>query len=107
MRFIRPATCCVSAIFCLVIANAAWAADPPAKDPDWHMNATIIEACSCPMFCQCYFDTKPAAHSDKDPHAGHAGHAAAAGAEHYFKFNNAFQVNKGHYGQVKLDGAKF
>ena len=55
------------------------------------------------MFCQCYFDTKPAAH------AGHAGHgdAAAAGGEHFCRFNNAFKVNSGHDGDVKLDGAKF
>src|SRR5512134_2964009 len=31
-------------------------------DPAWNMNATIIEACSCPMFCQCYFNSKPAEH---------------------------------------------
>ena len=47
-----------------------------ANKPQWAMNATIIEACSCPMFCQCYFDTKPA---PGDPHGhGHGGHAAAA-----------------------------
>jgi hypothetical protein len=22
--------------------------------PDWALNATTIEACRCPMFCQCY-----------------------------------------------------
>ena len=37
----------------------------PGAAADWAMNATIIEACSCPMFCQCYFTTKPAAHSGK------------------------------------------
>lgn len=67
-----------------------------AGEPEWALNATIIEACSCPMFCQCYFNTKP---------AGHAGHGG--GETHYCKFNNAFRVNKGHYGNVKLDGAKF
>ena len=41
-----------------------------------------------------------------DAHAGHAGHGEAGG-EHYCKFNNAYKVNKGHYGDVKLDGAKF
>lgn len=64
--------------------------------PDWSMNATIIEACSCPMFCQCYFSTKPAGH-----HAGHGGE------EHFCRFNNALKVNKGHYGKVDLAGAKF
>ena len=83
------------------------------QKPQWAMNATIIEACSCPMFCQCYFDTKPAAHSS---HTGHEGHGAAAGgaggagggeAAHFCRGNNAFKVNTGHFGDTKLDGAKF
>ena len=69
-----------------------------AAGTPWHMNATIIEACSCPMFCQCYFNPKPAAH--------HAGHGEGS-AQHFCKANNAYRINKGNYGQVKLDGAKF
>jgi len=64
---------------------------------DWHVNATAIEACSCPMFCQCYFATKPAAH------AGHEGQAS----EHFCRANMAWKVNKGHYGKTKLDGARY
>ena len=67
--------------------------------PKWSMNASIIEACSCPMFCQCYFNPEPAAHAM----AGHEGH----GSTHYCKFNNAFKVNHGTYGTTKLDGALF
>jgi hypothetical protein len=73
------------------------------------MNATIIEACSCPMFCQCYFATKPAAHTSMmkgKEHDAHAGHDMGGG-EHFCRFNNAFKVNQGKYGKVKLDGAKF
>lgn len=66
----------------------------------WSMNATAIEACSCPVFCQCYFNTKPAAHMDMD--MGHGDHDA-----HYCKFNNAYKINHGSYGATKLDGAKF
>jgi len=33
-----------------------------AAEPEWAANITVIEACSCPMFCQCYFSTKPASH---------------------------------------------
>jgi uncharacterized protein DUF1326 len=65
---------------------------------DWHMNATVIEACSCPMFCQCYFNSKPASHG---AHEGHGG------GGHFCKANLAYKVNKGHYGQASLDGAKF
>jgi hypothetical protein len=64
--------------------------------PEWNMNATVIEACSCPMFCQCYFNTSPAAHHD---HGG--------SGEHYCRANLAYKINKGHYGATKLDGAKF
>lgn len=64
---------------------------------DWDMNATAIEGCTCPMFCQCYFDSKPAAHHQ---------HGQAEG-QHYCRFNMAYRVNKGQYRGVALDGAKF
>jgi hypothetical protein len=68
-----------------------------APQGDWALNATTIEACSCPMFCQCYFEhTKPAAH-----------HGAGHDAQHFCRANLAHKVNRGHYGGVKLDGAKF
>lgn len=67
----------------------------------WSMNGSIIEACSCPMFCQCYFNPEPAVHSGNE--GIHAGHESG----HYCRFNNAIQVNKGNYGATKLDGAKF
>lgn len=90
---------------CLLVAIAvpAMAATMPAgAAPEWSMNATAIEACSCPMFCQCYFATEPAGHSMAGM-AGMEGH----GEEHFCKFNNAYKVNKGSYGATKLDGAKF
>jgi hypothetical protein len=68
---------------------------------DWHMNATIIEACSCPMFCQCYFNTMPADHPGCCP-PGKPGEAPR-----YCRFNNAYKVNHGNFGSTKLDGAKF
>ena len=94
-------------ILTLVATNAGQMTAPPAPAQappasDWALNATIIEACSCPMFCQCYFNPKPAAHASHDGHAGHGG-----AGQHFCRFNNAFRVNKGHAGAVKLDGAKF
>ncbi|MFN8178644.1 MAG: DUF1326 domain-containing protein [bacterium] len=70
-------------------------AQAPASD--WSFNATIIEACSCPMFCQCYFNAQPSAE--------HGGHDTQNG--HFCRFNNAFRVNKGKYGKTALDGARF
>jgi hypothetical protein len=85
---------CLIAAFCFsALAREA----PKAAEPQWHMNATAIEACSCPMFCQCYFNTEPAGHHD---HAG-------AGASHYCRANLAYKINKGNFGSVKLDGTKF
>ena len=93
-------------LLCFGFALLALLSQPPrqaqaAAAGDWSMNATIIEACSCPMFCQCYFTTKPSAHA-----GAHAEHGGAA-AEHYCRANNVFRVNKGSYGATKLDGAKF
>jgi hypothetical protein len=87
------------AIFVLLLAiTSAGVTTGTAKPaPAWSLNATIIEACSCPMFCQCYFVTKP---------AGHAGHHDGM-EEHYCRFNMAYRINRGSYGTVKLDGAKF
>ena len=62
----------------------------------WAMSATIIEACSCTMFCPCYFSTIP------------SGHAHGSGmAEHYCRFNMAYRVNQGRFNGVALDGLKF
>ena len=63
---------------------------------DWAMNATVIEACTCPMFCQCYFASKPAGH-----------HQHSGQTEHFCRFNNAYRINKGHHGATRLDGLKF
>lgn len=80
----------------LVCALAALFAVGEDASPDWAMNATIIEACSCPLFCPCYFNSEPAAHH------GHEGDT-----EHFCRFNNVFRVNEGHYGATDLAGAKF
>jgi len=74
----------------------------PAESPEWSFNATVIEACSCPMFCQCYFNNaKPAGHGTGGEHEGHGG------SDHFCRFNLAFQVNKGHHGDTSLDNVKF
>ena len=102
-----------AALLTLAFAAPSFAAGQAGKaaSPAWSMNATIIEACSCPMFCQCYFTDHPAGHAAEGGHeghmSGHEGHNMGAGGEHYCRFNNAFRVNKGWHNGVKLDGAKF
>lgn len=86
----------VAAVVGVLVLGALVSLDASDK-PAWHLNATAIESCSCPMFCQCYFSTEPAGHHGD----GHGD------AEHYCKFNMGFKVNEGHHGGTKLDGAKF
>ena len=83
----RRAESVVAAVLVLAAVGQAQAEQQPAAK--WSMKASIIEACSCPMFCQCYFNTKPSAHS------GHEGHEM-----HFCRFNNAIQVAQGRYGDV-------
>jgi hypothetical protein len=83
---------------CLLLVTIAVGTRTPARaaEPEWAAKMTVIEACSCPMFCQCYFNTKPAAHG------GHG-----ADAKHFCRANNAYKITTGHFGSTSLDGAKF
>jgi hypothetical protein len=60
--------------------------NPSAQDKPWYIKAHIDEACSCNLFCPCYFNPEP----DGDR----------------CNFNNVFSVEKGYYGDVKFDGMK-
>ena len=108
-----------AAVLALALVAASCAAAPRADAVDpfaveasattaqdeaqaWSMKATIIEACSCPMFCQCYFNTEPAQHPGCCPPG-----ADPADAPRYCKFNNAFQVDEGSHGDTSLAGVKF
>ena len=73
-----------------------------ASAPAWTFDATIIEACSCPMFCQCYFNSEPASHPGCCPPG-----ADPADAPRYCRFNNAFRVDGGEYDGASLAGAHF
>ncbi|HEX7297051.1 MAG TPA: DUF1326 domain-containing protein [Pyrinomonadaceae bacterium] len=65
---------------------------------DWAMNATIIDGCSCRLLCPCIFGS-PATVGSTATHE-HEG-------RRFCYFNAAFRVNKGHSGNVRLDGLKF
>ena len=59
-----------------------------ANSNTWSVKADYIEACSCHLFCPCYFNTGPE-------------------GGHHCEFNNAVKIAEGHVGDVKVDGAKF
>jgi hypothetical protein len=82
----------------ILIAIFHWQAPAKEAPVDWAVNATIIDGCSCRMLCPCIFGS-PATVGSAATHE-HAGHRSCY-------FNQAFRVNKGHYGKVMLDGLKF
>lgn len=69
------------AVFALALTIVA---SGQVAEPTWHIKAHIDEACSCPLFCPCYFNTQP--------------------AMDFCNFNMAYTVQQGNYGAVKLDG---
>src|SRR5713226_5003789 len=72
----------------LSLAVAGMAADVP-----WAVKLHYIEACSCDLFCPCYFND----------HASHQGTGA-----HGCTFNNAGRILPGSkYGDLDLAGIKF
>ena len=73
------------------------AAQEKSSKPDFDMTASYIEACSCDMFCPCYFNT----HSTN--HMGMGEHHAE---EHFCRANLVLKVDKGYYKDTKLDGVK-
>lgn len=66
-------------------ANASPTAAPAGMA--WSFDASYIEACSCHLFCPCYFN----------PHPEHP----------YCEFNMAVVVNDGQAGEVSLKGARY
>ncbi len=85
-----------AAAICLLAAGVAagqsgQAPTPAAAKPDFQMTGSLIEACSCNLFCPCYFNDQA---------------VAAHGGEHYCKFNNVLRVEKGYYKNTRLDGVK-
>jgi len=83
------------AAVCLTYAVSV-AQEKSAKS-GFDITASYIEACSCDMFCPCYFNTR------STNHAGMGEHHAE---EHFCRANLVLKVDKGHYKTTKLDGAR-
>jgi len=77
-------------VLAVCLSYAMSSAQEKAGKPDFDITASYIEACSCDMFCPCYFNS----------HATHHGH------DHFCRANLVLKVDKGHYKATKLDGAK-
>ncbi len=79
-----------------IIYFTSYAQEKSSK-PDFDMTASYIEACSCDMFCPCYFNTRSTNHMSMGEH-----HMD----EHFCRANLVLKVDKGYYKDTKLDGAK-
>ena len=64
--------------------------DKAAAKPDFDITASYIEACSCDMFCPCYYNTRSTHHHEGE----------------YCRANLVLRTDKGYYKDTKLDGAK-
>jgi len=77
----------VATLALLMQASLSLPARETSPDKTWSVKADYIEACSCHLFCPCYFNTSPEGGMMCD-------------------FNNAIKITEGHVGDVKLDGQK-
>src|ERR1700726_5043493 len=90
-------------IFLLIILACAFASlasaqysmstpanNAPSDKPDFSITASYIEACSCDMFCPCYFNSHSTMHGDMQ----------------FCRANLVLKVDTGYYRSTKLDGAK-
>ena len=89
-RRVRILTVALFVISVGLLAIAGTRVSSSAPKHDFEIKSTYIEACSCDMFCPCYFN----AHSTSHEH------------QHFCRANLVFKVDQGHYKDVKLDGAK-
>ena len=69
------------------VLAALIAVNAQAETETWSSKSENIEACSCTLFCNCYWTTTP---------------------QHGFcRFNMAYKIQETHYGETNLDGLKF
>ena len=67
------------------VAGCAGSTPAPQGEKSWAIKAEYIEACSCNLFCMCYFQTHP-------------------DGDRFCEFNMAVKIASGHVGDVKVDG---
>lgn len=75
----------MGALALVLAVGIAYRAQGASGSKTWSIKADYIEACSCHLFCPCYFYTQP------------------EGGERC-EFNNAIKITEGHVGDTKVDG---
>jgi len=83
----RRALIAVVSVIALAAGLVVFAGTGENQAGTYKVTATAIEACSCPLFCSCYYNAEPA-------------------GGHMCRFNNAYRFEEGsHWGAVDLSGA--
>lgn len=96
---IRFMSIVIAAVLVLAFPSFDAVAHAPASgETDWSVNMTVMETCSCPLFCQCFFTGKPPADCNMNMGGEKMG---------FCRFNQAYKVNSGSFGSVRLDGCMF
>ncbi len=95
-------TVSVGFVSILLLSGNMAAQQKNSGEPEWSVNMTVMETCSCPVFCQCFFTGKPPAECGMNM-------SSAKGESDmvFCRFNQAYKVNHGHFGSMSLDGAMF
>lgn len=84
----RRAFVVVGTVVVVTVAGVLFAGAATDGAGTYKVTATAIEACSCPLFCSCYYNSEPT-------------------GGHMCRFNNAYRFEEGsHWGDVDLSGAK-
>lgn len=86
----RAALSVFTLLFIAAVAVAQYGKPAASGGKDFNITASYIEACSCDMFCPCYFGKSTTHHGDA----------------HFCKFNLVLKVDKGNYKNVDLTGVK-
>ncbi len=73
---------------------------PAGWKTDWALNMDVVESCSCPVFCRCFFVGSPPPTPAQHPERGMV-------MERACRFQQVFRVTAGHVGSVRLDGVRF
>jgi hypothetical protein len=70
----------------LLVVTGSIALAAPSTSRTWSVEADYIEACSCHLFCPCFFNKGPEAH--------------------HCEYNTAIKIVTGHFGDVNVDGTR-
>lgn len=74
----------VAGLATLVVAMGAFVVRGASEEAGWALKGAWSDTCSCEVACPCFFGSEP--------------------TEHFCEGTSLFEIEKGHYGDVEIDG---